>query len=122
MKLNEQVDFQILEKALFEEACTVIELSSRISLSWGLYANIADKTTVDAILGTYSWNVSRHTESGMMRFYVNSSTTASLENSIAVLDQGTQVSGLDVMKSFLIVHSHCMEDAHARCDYSNSSG
>ena len=37
---------------------------------------------------------------GMMRLYVNSSTTVSLENLIAVLDQGTQVAGLEVMQSF----------------------
>ncbi len=36
----------------------------------------------------------------MMRFYVNSSTTASLENSIAVLDQDSQVASLEIMQSF----------------------
>ncbi len=56
---------------------------------------------VDAIQGTYIWNVTKvecpdmlnRIYRGMMRFYVNSSTTASLENSIAALDQGTQAVG-----------------------------
>ncbi len=59
-------------------------------------------------MGTYVWNLTKvecpdtlnRIYRGMMRFYVNSSTTASLENSIAVLDHGNQVAGLEVMASF----------------------
>ena len=59
-------------------------------------------------MGTYVWNLTKlecpdtlnRIYRGMMHFYVNSSTTASLENSIAVLNQGTQIAGLEVMQSF----------------------
>ena len=97
MKLTKQVAFRILEIGLFEESGTVSNLSKRIRLNGGLYANVADKAAVDAIQGTKVWNVTKvefpntlnRIYCSMMRFYVNSSTTASLENSIAVLDQGT---------------------------------
>ena len=79
-------------------------------VEWGYYANLADKVAVDTILRTYVWNMTQvecpdtlnHIYRGIMRFYVNSSTTASLDNSIAVLDQGTQVAGLEGMQSFLL--------------------
>ena len=59
-------------------------------------------------MGTSIWNLTKvecpytlnRIYCGMMRFYVTSSTTASLENSIAVLDQGSQVAGLEIMQSF----------------------
>ncbi len=90
--MTEQIATRILEICLLEEAGTISDLSGRIQLQWGLHANVADCAVIDSILGTYVWNLTNvecpdtlnRIYRGMMRFYVNSSTTASLENSIAV--------------------------------------
>ena len=82
-----------------------------------LYANVADRAVVDVIQGTYVWNVTKvecpdtlnRIYYGMMCLYVNSNISASLENLIAVLDQGPQVAGLEVMQIFpLCAHTTCM--------------
>ena len=91
IKMTEQVASRILEVGLFEEAGIISDLSGRIWLQGGLYANVADRAIIDSIMGTYIWNLTKvecpdtlnRIYRGMMHFYVNSSTTASL-------DQGTQ--------------------------------
>ena len=50
--MTEQVATRILEVGLFEEAGTISDLSGRIRLQGGLYANVADQATVDSIMGT----------------------------------------------------------------------
>ncbi len=53
MKLTEQVATPILEIGLFEEGGLVSDLSRRIRLQGGLYANVVDCAVIDSILGTY---------------------------------------------------------------------
>ncbi len=92
-----------------------MDLSERIRLSGGLYANVADKAAEDAIQGAYVWNVTK-VVCPMICFYVNSSTTASLKNSKSSAGSMYSGSGFGSDAKLSVVHSHCLEDTYAGCD------
>ena len=120
-KLGYQTAQRVLEISLFVEQGEINDAAGTIKLPDGLLARYKDETVRDSRAGTFVWSAAdRDCPStlsqifcGDMKFYVNSSDSASLEKGMAVHERADQVAGLELIESFPLCH-HAAWRTHLR--------